>query len=207
MDDVTALRLHLTGLVNEDDETIPVSVAGLLELFTRTGRMDEMVDHLRDKIDTAREAKLSFAVRDFMLKINQEVKWKPEVPETSVVKLRLRLIAEEFFELLGAAGITKAALMGDDRMNLDEHIMQLIAGLSPKVDMPEFADALSDLRVVIVGTDAAFGINGDAIDREVMGANMKKLEGKDDEHGKRQKPPGWKPPDIAAELRRQGWVG
>lgn len=36
-------------------------------------------------------------------------------------------------------------------------------------------------------------------------ANMKKLTGLKDANGKQLKPPGFEPPDIAAELRRQGW--
>jgi hypothetical protein len=34
---------------------------------------------------------------------------------------------------------------------------------------------------------------------------MAKMSGPVDEHGKKRKPEGWKPPDIAGELRRQGW--
>lgn len=177
---------------------------------TLRGLLNE-VEELRARRDqllafntAALEAKLSRRVRAFMTAINQEVRSRPSVPEEKVVRLRLRLIAEEFIELMAACVGTDETVVGRVEQ-AEELLMSAIADMTPAVDLPAVADALSDLRVVIVGSDAAFGINGDAIDNLVMTANELKLTGEDDEHGKRQKPPGWTPPDIAGELRRQGW--
>lgn len=184
-----------------------INEVDLLRVMAENEHLRKQRDELQAKLTAWQTESLPRRVRAFMDAIGQEVKHRPEVPETKVLKLRLRLIAEEFFELLAAVGVTPGHLMGDDRLVLNEHIMLIIDSLKPTVDLPELADALSDLRVVIVGTDAAFGINGDAVDKLVMTANEKKLDGVDDKHGKRQKPPGWAPPDISAELRRQGWRG
>lgn len=192
----------------EDPSLVAISAETLRSLLNERSKLRALVA----QNTAAQEARLSRCVRAFMFAIGQEVKSTPEVPDLMVVKLRLRLITEEFVELLKAAGVRGLGHV-DERLSVQDNIMALIDDLRDtqseplRVNMPELADALSDLRVVIVGTDAAFGINGDAVDRLVMDANMKKLEGEDDEHGKRQKPPGWMPPDIAGELRRQGWAG
>ena len=128
-----------------------------------------------------------------MAAIKQEVRHRPSVPDLMVVKLRLRLITEEFVELLKAAGV-QGLEHSDERLSIQDNLMGAIDSLQDtksnplRVDMPELADALSDLRVVIVGTDAAFGINGDAVDALVMTANELKLTGKDDEHGTSEDP-------------------
>lgn len=76
------------------------------------------------------------------------------------------------------------------------------------VDLVEFADALADLDYVIEGTRLEFGINGAPIAAEVHRSNLSKLGPNGPmlrEDGKILKPPGWTPPDIAGELRKQGW--
>lgn len=178
----------------------------LLRVMAENEHLRKQRDELQAANTRLVEQKLSRRVRSFMTEIKQEVKHRPAVPEAKVVKLRLRLITEEFHELLAACCDTDETVVGRLEQ-AEELVLSAIADMEPTVELAAAADALSDLRVVIVGTDAAFGINGDAIDTLVMDANDLKLTGVDDEHGKRQKPPGWQPPDIAGELRRQGWAG
>ncbi len=70
-------------------------------------------------------------------------------------------------------------------------------------DMPEIADALSDLDYVIIGAGVEWGIYLPDVFDEVHRANMRKVGGPKDDLGKQLKPPGWKPPDIEGVLERQ----
>jgi predicted HAD superfamily Cof-like phosphohydrolase len=64
---------------------------------------------------------------------------------------------------------------------------------------------MADLDYVVEGTRQELGIDGPAVHAIVHAANMAKQAGPVDASGKKRKPEGWKPPDIAGELRRQGW--
>lgn len=122
----------------------------------------------------------------------------PTVPDAATVRLRARLIAEEFCE-------TMAALY--PRSNWDA-IRVLLMGQfegEPSPDMIGLADGLADLDYVVEGTRQAFGIDGAPIAAEVHRSNMAKPGGAKDANGKIRKPAGWLPPDVAGELRAQGW--
>lgn len=137
-------------------------------------------------------------VEEFHKAFSITVESVPDIPDSDVLTLRLRLIAEEFFELLDACGV-------DHGMTYDSSRMSPIND----VDIVEAADALADLDYVIEGTRLAFGINGKPIAEEVHRSNMTKLD--DDgkpvyrDDGKVTKGPNFTPPDIAKELIRQGW--
>jgi len=122
----------------------------------------------------------------------------PTVPSADVVRLRARLIAEEFCE-------TMASLY--PRSNWDAIRVLLMAQFdnSPSPDMIGLADGLADLDYVVEGTRQAFGIDGAPIAAEVHRSNMAKLGGPKDANGKIRKPDGWLPPDVAGELSAQGW--
>lgn len=130
----------------------------------------------------------------------------PRVPDDETVRLRLRLVAEEFFELLWAC------LDGDSPHNdwraadadARDAIMSAIRFLPVKVDLPELVDAIADLIYVAEGTALAFGTHMPPVHAAVHAANMAKAGGPVVD-GKQRKPDGWQPPDIAGELRKQGW--
>lgn len=121
---------------------------------------------------------------------------KPCVPDDATVTLRLKLIAEEFCELLEACGCNTVTLKDD----LKDFIELREDGL----DLEDFADACGDLDYVVEGARLAFGIDGEPIADAIHAANMAKLGGPIREDGKRLKPLGWAPPDIRAELVKQG---
>lgn len=111
---------------------------------------------------------------DFMHAFGQEVLTEPTLPDTSLAKLRLELIREEFEELTVATNA---------------------------MDMIEIADALTDILYVVYGAGHAFGIDLDACYREVHSSNMSKL-GEDGkpiyrEDGKVLKGPNFRSPDLA----------
>jgi predicted HAD superfamily Cof-like phosphohydrolase len=70
-------------------------------------------------------------------------------------------------------------------------------------DLPAIADGLADLIYVAIGTAVAYGIDLRPVWAAVQAANLGKLGGTVREDGKRMKPPGWKPPDVAAILAGQ----
>lgn len=128
----------------------------------------------------------------------------PGVPSADRVKLRLRLISEEFVELLESAGVEGEALH-EIRLKIEMGI--LTAG---RVNLSELYDATLDLDYVVEGTRLEFGLNGEPGAAEVHRANMAKLHDGVPVHredGKIIKPPGWTPPDIEGVLRSQGWKG
>jgi predicted HAD superfamily Cof-like phosphohydrolase len=136
---------------------------------------------------------------------DQPILTKPQVPTDDRVRLRLTLIAEEFFEGLRAC-------LPDAHLGLVEAEVQAEIRTMPiRVDLPGLADALADLDYVIEGTRLEFGIDGDPIAAEVHRSNMSKLgaDGKPVRRadGKIMKGPNFTPPDIAGELRKQGWEG
>jgi predicted HAD superfamily Cof-like phosphohydrolase len=126
---------------------------------------------------------------------------RPTVIPDERVRLRARLIAEEFFEVMEAMFADKWHLV-----EARDAVFGVIRGMvDVRVDMPELADGLADLDYVVEGTRIEFGIDGAPIAAEVHRANMAKVGGPRRPDGKVEKPPGWRGPDIAGELKRQGW--
>lgn len=157
----------------------------------------------------------------------QPVLETPQVPSDERVRLRLRLLAEEFLELLEAAY---------EDVHVRGALSDFIETASLKVDLPEFVDALTDMTVIIEGTHLEFGSDSEQSFDEVHDANMRKfprcvycnssgyvnafhsamvekclpcggngrvaLRRPD---GKIIKPEGWVGPDIEGVLKRQGW--
>lgn len=77
--------------------------------------------------------------------------------------------------------------------------------LAEKTTNPvDISDALGDMLVVIYGTAAAYGIDLDAIVREIHRSNMTKVQPDGsvlrDEYGKVLKPEGYVPPNLAPIL-------
>lgn len=145
-------------------------------------------------------------VRAFHEKFSIPVRDKPGVPSDERVRLRLRLIAEEFLELLDSCDDGQ-----DDRFS--EHWLEAQCALdflisrvrSENVALPDFVDALVDLEYVIHGGALEVGVDTGPVMAEVHKANMRKDGGPKREDSKILKPPGWEPPDIAGCLRAQGW--
>ncbi len=153
-------------------------------------------------------------VREFHKRFGAPESATPTVPGDDRVRLRLRLIAEEFFELLEACADADKSPEADDGplawcyASINDHARKLRATLDAlpmRVDLPAFADALCDLDYVIEGARLEFGIDGEPIEAAVHAANMAKEPGNLRADGKILKGPNWTPPDIAGELRKQGW--
>jgi len=123
----------------------------------------------------------------------------PRVPPDDRMRLRARLIAEEAFEVLDSI-LPRAGWA-----RLRAEVFDKIAQEEVDLDLPNLAKELADLDYVVEGSRLECGIPGDAVAAEVHRTNMAKADGPIDEHGKKRKPPGWQPPDIAGLLRERGW--
>lgn len=128
----------------------------------------------------------------------------PCVPADDRVRLRLRLITEEYIELVRSL-LERLPLRDGYLEKAEGYIWDAIEFCPVGVDLPELADACADLDYVVEGTRLEFGIDGAPIADAVHAANMAKLGGGKRADGKVIKPPGWQAPDIACELVKQGW--
>jgi predicted HAD superfamily Cof-like phosphohydrolase len=105
--------------------------------------------------------------------------------------LYLKLIKEEFLELLVAQGIDPST--GDQ--------------FGP-IDKVETLDALIDIMVVTVGAVQSLGADGEGAWKEVMSTNFAKIDSltgrvRKREDGKVLKPAGWRPPELSKYINRE----
>lgn len=123
------------------------------------------------------------------------VRYTPVRPADERIRLRVKLITEEYTELMQALGF-----------EVDIELFSKSSGgaLLP-VDMAKVADGCADLDYVVEGTRLEFGIDGAPVAAEVHRSNMAKIGGPVRGDGKVLKPTGWKSPDIVGELVKQGW--
>lgn len=162
-------------------------------------------------LEERRAVDIRYNVEQFHRAMGVPVGREPRVPAGERVRLCLGHVAEEFFELMRAAlkerELTEHAEAHDDCVIgcAESIILTAITNDEISVDLPELADALADLDYVAESTRLEFGIDGRPIARAVHAANMAKLGGPRSEKGKILKPKNWIPPDVAGELRRQGW--
>lgn len=134
-------------------------------------------------------------VREFHKKYGYPVRTSPCIPTDDEIRFRLKLISEEYVELLGAC------IPCDELQALKVRIDDLVANTPVFVDLVELADAMEDLDYVVDGTRAYCGLDGEPIHAEVHRSNMAK--GPIDESGKPTKPSDWTPPDVELEIAKQ----
>lgn len=97
------------------------------------------------------------------------VKESPTIPYIDRVRLRRRLIEEEFAEVMEEFDRIERRLTGKNNARPYEHAMEVYHGIS------YLAKELADLRIVCEGTELEFGIPGDEVYAEVHRSNMSKL--------------------------------
>lgn len=140
------------------------------------------------------------AVRDFFLAVGQRQPRVLDLASEAELRLGVGLIAEEFFELLEAVLGPSAELTV-----LANTTKAMADGTFLVADFPALIDAGVDLGYVIEGLFIRLGVDPGPIWEAVHAANMAKATGPIREDGKRLKPEGWAPPDVAGLLREQGW--
>ena len=134
----------------------------------------------------------------FMQKFQQHIGDTPGWPPQEVMDLRVKLMAEEFAEMLEAAGypyvvrvVRKGSGLwaGDGPALFDKEAFD-----SHTDDFPAFIDALIDLEYVILGTHVSCGVDPQPIWEAVHASNMAKQPAAD-KFSKITKPEGWIEPD------------
>lgn len=146
-------------------------------------------------------------VTEFHKKFNQPILTTPQIPSRDRILLRLSLMTEEFFETVQSCidGRSNNAFAILKRAKCE--IEEVFTKCPLTVNLPDFADGLTDQDIINEGTRLEFGIQREGIESLVHAANMKKEGGGLRDDGKILKPAGWIAPDIDGELRRQGWLG
>jgi predicted HAD superfamily Cof-like phosphohydrolase len=115
---------------------------------------------------------------------------------------------KEFHERFGCR-VGESVAMRDDRLRWDliaEESRETIQAIASQ-NLPQAVDGLVDLIYVCLGAAVAWGVDLEPMFNEVHRTNMAKEGGGSRADGKVLKPAGWTPPDIAGELKRQGWGG
>jgi predicted HAD superfamily Cof-like phosphohydrolase len=150
---------------------------------------------MEEKFATVRDQVLEFHAE---FQPEQTVTGGPKVPDTPMVRLRLRLVFEEAFEFLRACGA--------ETFNVELIVNRLIDDVTAgNVAIVDVADALGDLDYVVEGSRLAYGIDGRPVAAEIHRSNLSKRGGYRREDGKWVKGPDYSPADIDGELRKQGW--
>lgn len=127
----------------------------------------------------------------------------PTIPPDKIVRLRLRLVLEEAFELFAAS------VSEDDEDTVESlwaETVVVIDALRMNPNLVDVADACADLDYVVAGTRLAYGLPRKAIADEVHRSNMAKATNGvilRNEKGKILKPKGWTPPNIAKAIGRE----
>jgi len=131
----------------------------------------------------------------------------PRVPGDEMVRFRLMILFEEAFELLDACTCDTEAYKADRRFyeSVRTDVGSLLNIRMIDVDIVEVADALADIDSVSEGMRLAFGIDGRPIADEVFRSNWSKTAPTEGAH-KLVKGPGYFPPDVEGQLKKQGWV-
>lgn len=175
----------------------------LILIESLKSRVQELLEANTRLVEERRAVDQHAMVAQFHHAGDYPVRHSPQIPSENEVRFRLRLMTEEFFEMLEACfSMTEDFRVGDAR----ERLRYAIDNGELDVDLNELADAWADLKYVIVGSEVQFGVDGNAVFRVVHEANMLKFgpgARRDPVTNKPIKPPGWKPPDIAGELERQ----
>lgn len=204
----------MTEVITYKDASAVALAKALGELTFENNRLREQITELQrdsnEKLQAIRElraGRLSSQVAEFRRMAGfgraQDV---PHVPTKEVLIQHLLPVVEEFFELICA--VCPDMDHGGNNDLQAQLVSQIIALIDDdRVDMPELADAMADLDYTVEGLRQSCGIDGTPIAKAVHQANLLKRGGRVDGNGKLQKPEGFAPPDIAGELRKQGWRG
>lgn len=119
-------------------------------------------------------------VREFHVKFQQPVGTSPRLLDNARFRARVSWIDDELGEMESG---------------------QAVEEIEP------VADAIVDTLYFLIGNAVEMGIDLDPLFNAVHAANMAKVGGGQRYDGKIMKPAGWTEPDIADELRKQGWEG
>lgn len=156
-----------------------------------------------------RKSRLQRDVEAFMAKAKQRVPQHPAEP-TEAERLRcIRVITEEWLELVKGFGVAikvTPPTVPPPRTPFLLQMKDLTFEASPiGFDMVQAVDGAIDTEYTLICALSACGIADEEIRELVSKSNLAKFGPGHyfREDGKLMKPPGFRPPDIAAAIRRQ----
>jgi len=144
-------------------------------------------------------------VRDFHRMTSEPINSTPETPDTIQASLRVALLVEEVLELAEALGVRVHLTISPEPSSYEGDIhfnrLRFINEGEPK--LVDAVAALRDIEYLVHGTELVLGV-ADATDETFLEVHRSNMEKKPVDYGKKAvKPPGWKPPQIAAVLRKR----
>ena len=160
-----------------------------LDLRRGTGAVADLEAALAE----ARASAFQEKVRAFMVAADQAAPRQPTLDDYPF-ELRAKLILEEAIEFATASGLHPGEAVAAI------HFPHKTIAREAPPDWPAMIDALCDLLYVVYGAAVAMGIDLRPFFTLVHETNMQKMTGPVRADGKREKPPGWQPPDIAGLL-------
>lgn len=170
------------------------------ELKRLRAREDELLGRNTQLVELARSHSIRAHVAQFHHAMDLPVCGDPQVPPDDRVRLRLRVITEEVFELL------RAALSNTQQIDLIYGMIRAFIDHAPlQVNLVEFVDALCDLDYFVEGTRLEFGVDGTPVLAEIHASNLSKTGSVRRADGKVLKGPNYRPPDVLGCLIRQGF--
>jgi predicted HAD superfamily Cof-like phosphohydrolase len=167
---------------------------------------DEALDELVYKMQWFYENRpVRDQVREFKALVKHPAPERPDIPSRERMLFSLSLFIEEAMEVVEACYPEKDF---DTPSRIKAELLEFVRTHEPEPDMELLIDGLGDTDYVTESFRQELGTDGRPIAALIHDANMKKQGGPVDPVTKKTlKPPGWTPPDIAGELRRQGWKG
>lgn len=143
-------------------------------------------------------------VSKFMTLAKQEVPIFPTEPSLKIRELRAKLILEEALETIekGLGVSIQINMMNGNYVDLEYNNLRFEA--DRPFSLVETADGACDISVVTTGTLSACGLDDYELQEAVNQNNLDKFGPGHTwrEDGKLIKPPGHKPPDLAAIIER-----
>ena len=159
-----------------------LSGVGRADLERRLLAAEVQVTDLQKRMSEMVEAQSHRRVWAFHERFGHPVSSGPPAPLSEErMRFRLRLIAEEFFELLEACGFAPSyshEFGGTvSELPLRDLVQVAVREDAPfaDCDLPKLVDALADLEYVFVGTAVELGVHMPPIHAAVHAANMAKL--------------------------------
>lgn len=182
----------------------------LHELYRAKCQVTELQARMTKMVGERREH-LHERVREFCSLVKVDMAERPTVPSDDVVRLRIRLVVEEMFELIRELFDDSLyqlnPIFGESLELLSARLDLYISNAPVRVNLAGVAREQADLKYVAQGLALVMGIDTRPVDAMVHAANMTKGAGPVRADGKRMKPPDFVAPDVEGEIRRQAMGG
>lgn len=199
-DQMNRIALENEKVLNRALDDATATQTALASALRDNAALTEQVTALQARctalLELTRERDVEAHVRQLFQGYMQEIPEVPCVPDAKTMRLRVELVREEFEELMDACGYEHVGSTGIGVLDWKQ---------TGKPDLVKIVDACIDIIVVTIGMLVACGVRFWPMWWAVQRSNVAKFGGPKDANGKQRKPANWQPPDVAGELRKQGF--